>query len=53
MEEGQFAQGCILPKVQAAIFLSNRKKGRKGMMTSLEQGLVVLKGKAGTGITNE
>lgn len=53
VEQGQFAQGSMLPKVEAAIAFAESKPGRKGIITSLDKGLDALLGKTGTVITAE
>ena len=51
MNEGQFAPGSMLPKVQACIAFAKSKKGRKAVITSLDKALEALDGKTGTSIT--
>ena len=47
-EEGQFAPGSMLPKVQAAMgFVRNHPQGR-AIITALDRGLEALKGDCGT-----
>lgn len=49
-EEGQFAAGSMLPKVQAAIRFARSRKGRKAVITLLEKAREALQGKTGTRI---
>lgn len=51
IEEGHFAPGSMLPKVQAAIQFANSKVGRKALITSLERAVEGIEGKTGTVIT--
>lgn len=51
IEEGQFAKGSMLPKVEAAIRFARSKSGRKAIITSLEKSQEALKGLAGTTIS--
>ena len=51
IDEGQFAPGSMLPKVQACISFAESKKGRKALITSLDKALEALSGKTGTVIT--
>ena len=53
MEEGHFAPGSMLPKVQAAVDFIEEKKGsgRKAIITDLAHALDALAGKTGTIIT--
>lgn len=46
--QGQFAPGSMLPKVQAAMQFVRSKKGRKALITSLQQVAAALKGENGT-----
>lgn len=48
IEDGEFAPGSMLPKVQAAIEFVSSKKGRKALITSLDKAGEALKGKTGT-----
>lgn len=50
-EEGQFAPGSMLPKVQAAIQFAKSKDKRTAIITSLDKALDALNGKTGTKIT--
>ena len=52
-EEGQFAPGSMLPKVQACVKFVQSKKGRKALITSLDKALEALQGKTGTSIVLE
>lgn len=49
-EEGQFAAGSMLPKVQAAICFARSRKGRTAVITLLEKAREALQGKTGTRI---
>lgn len=46
----EFAEGSMLPKVQAAISFARSKAGRKALITSLEKAAEGLAGKTGTWI---
>ena len=50
MQEGHFAPGSMLPKVEAAVQFAESKPGRTAIITSLEKGFSALLGKAGTRI---
>lgn len=50
-EEGQFAPGSMLPKVEAAISFVKAGNGRKAMIGALEKAALVIEGKSGTRIT--
>lgn len=47
-EEGQFAPGSMLPKVQAAIDFASSKEGRTALITLLEKAKDGIAGKTGT-----
>lgn len=49
--EGQFAAGSMLPKVQAAIKFVSKNPGKKSIITSLDKAIDALEGKTGTTIT--
>lgn len=49
-EEGQFAAGSMLPKVDAAIKFAESKKGRTAIITLLEKAREGIEGKTGTRI---
>lgn len=51
IEEGQFAPGSMLPKVQAAMEFAASKPGRKSLITLLEKAQDGLDGKTGTVIS--
>ena len=51
MEEGHFAPGSMLPKVQAAVKFAKLGGGKKAIITSLEKATDALNGSAGTVIT--
>lgn len=46
--EGNFAQGAMLPKIEASVEFVSGRKGRKAIITKLDQALAGLKGKTGT-----
>ena len=48
MDDEEFAPGSMLPKVQAAVEFVKSKEGRTAVITSLDQALEALEGKAGT-----
>lgn len=48
IEEGHFAPGSMLPKVQAAMSFAETKAGREALITSLEKAAEGLEGKTGT-----
>lgn len=48
IEEGHFAPGSMLPKVQAAMSFAASKPGRKALITSLERAEEGIEGKTGT-----
>lgn len=52
MEEGHFAPGSMLPKVEAAVAFVRGKAGRSALITSLEKASDGLKGLTGTLISN-
>ena len=51
MDEGQFAPGSMLPKVQAAVQFAESKPGRSALITLLEKAKDGIEGKTGTVIT--
>ncbi|MFZ5351227.1 MAG: carbamate kinase [Bacillota bacterium] len=51
IEEGHFAPGSMLPKVQAAVAFAKANPGKKAIITSLYKAVEALEGKAGTVIT--
>ncbi|MEG1524987.1 MAG: carbamate kinase [Clostridia bacterium] len=51
IKEGHFAPGSMLPKIEAALKFVESKPGRKSIITSLDQAVVSLEGKAGTTIS--
>lgn len=51
IEEGQFAPGSMLPKVQAAMRFVRRYPDKRAIITSLDKAVEALKGEAGTVIT--
>ena len=52
MEEGHFAPGSMLPKVQAAVAFVRSKPGRRAIITSLEKAKEALDGRAGTQVVS-
>ena len=48
VDEGQFAPGSMLPKVQAAMDFASSKEGRSAMITLLEKAKDGIQGKTGT-----
>ena len=50
MEEGHFAPGSMLPKVQAAMDFAASGEGRTAMITLLEKAKDGIQGKTGTKI---
>lgn len=48
IEQGQFAPGSMLPKVQAAIKFVKSSSKRKAIITSLERAADAIEGKTGT-----
>lgn len=53
IEEGQFAPGSMLPKVEAALAFAKSAPGRKALITSLEKAKEGIDGQTGTLILNE
>ena len=50
-EEGQFAPGSMLPKVQAAMKFVRANPDKKAIITSLDKAIDALEGKTGTVVT--
>ena len=50
VEEGHFAPGSMLPKVQAAVKFAESKPGRTALITLLEKAKDGIQGKTGTHI---
>lgn len=48
VDEGQFAPGSMLPKVQACMKFAESKPGRKALITSLEKAKEAIEGRNGT-----
>lgn len=48
IEEGQFASGSMLPKVQAAMKFIKANPGKKAIITSLDKAVDALEGRTGT-----
>lgn len=53
IDEGHFAPGSMLPKIEAAKGFALSKKGRKALITSLEKASQGIKGETGTIIINK
>ena len=53
IEEGHFAPGSMLPKVEAAMAFAASKPGRKAVITLLDKAVEALEGKTGTVIVKE
>ncbi len=53
MEEGHFAKGSMLPKVESCIEYLENTENRKALITSLEKAKDALQGKTGTIIHNK
>lgn len=51
VDEGQFAPGSMLPKVQAAMKFVRKYPQKKAIITSLDKAVEALEGKAGTTFT--
>lgn len=51
IEEGQFAAGSMLPKVEAAMKFARTYPNKKAIITSLDKSIEALEGKTGTVIT--
>ena len=51
IEEGQFAPGSMLPKVQAAVKFAQSRKGRRALITLLEKAGAGVAGETGTTIS--
>ena len=51
VEEGHFAPGSMLPKVQAAMKFVRHNPGKKAIITSLDKAIEALEGKTGTVVT--
>ena len=51
MEEGHFAPGSMLPKVQAAVDFAESKPGRQALITLLEKAKDGINGTTGTRIS--
>ena len=47
-DEGHFAPGSMLPKVQACCLFAQNNKGKRAMITSLEKAAQALRGECGT-----
>lgn len=53
IDEGQFAPGSMLPKVQAAVQFAESKKERQAIITSLDHAYEAVSGKTGTIVAQE
>ena len=53
VQEGHFAPGSMLPKVQAAMKFVTANPGKKAIITSLNKAIEALEGKTGTVVTFE
>lgn len=53
IEDKEFAEGSMLPKVLAAVAFAKSKKGRRAIITSLEKADEAIAGNTGTIIVNE
>ena len=51
MDQGQFAPGSMLPKVQAAVKFARSKPGRSALITLLERAKDGIAGRTGTAIS--
>ena len=51
VEEGHFAPGSMLPKVQAAMKFVTANPGKKAIITSLDKAIDALEGRTGTVVT--
>lgn len=51
MDNGEFAKGSMLPKVEAAVKYAQSSPGRRALITSLEKAKEALAGKTGTWIS--
>ena len=51
MDEGQFAPGSMLPKVQAAVKFAESRPGRRALITLLEKAKDGIAGETGTTIS--
>ena len=51
MDEGQFAPGSMLPKVQAAVKFAESRPGRQALITLLEKAGAGVAGEPGTTIS--
>ena len=46
--DGEFAEGSMLPKVQAAVRFAKSRPGRRAIITSLDRAVEAMAGKTGT-----
>jgi carbamate kinase len=52
IQEGQFAPGSMLPKVEAAMLFVKNNKHRQAIIASLKEAEKAIMGLSGTAITN-
>lgn len=52
IEEGHFAKGSMLPKVEAAVAFAESKPGRQALITVLSKAQQGIEGKTGTVISH-
>ena len=50
IESGEFAEGSMLPKVEACMYFVKHSKGKKAIITSLAKAKLAIEGKTGTTI---
>jgi carbamate kinase len=50
--EGHFAPGSMLPKIQAAVGFVKANPGKKAIITALDKAIDALEGKTGTTVSN-
>ena len=50
IEDGEFAAGSMLPKVEACIYFLQHSHEKKAIITSLESAIDAINGKTGTTI---
>ena len=53
MDEGEFEEGTMLPKIEAAITYLEKVPDGKVLITSISHALAAVKGKTGTVITSQ
>ena len=52
-ESGEFAEGSMLPKVEACMYFIEHTKGKKAIITSLAKAKFAIEGKTGTTIVKK